>query len=181
MSNYLIIGVIIVALFGGSASAGLLSSLNPFSKNKSVNTVPMKESKDKRSIRCKGESVVNDEGQVISCSEGFYLEQSSENLEERKQNWKERFINFQRRLSLKMFILFAGLVLLFPSSIGFIFGRILEATRGVAQKALKVSVKAISRAKRNGGKYLEELERAHSADPKVKKKINALRAETDAK
>lgn len=173
MTNYVIIGLLVVALTGAGASA---MSILP---SRSKNVVPMKEAKSERSIRCKGEVKVDDMGRITECSEGFYLDESASNKEERKASLKEKILNFFANLKGFMFWGTIAMVILAPGLLGTVVGRLFEGAYGVANKALKSSVRAISRAKKNGGQFMAELDRAHSADPKIQKKINELRALID--
>lgn len=179
MMNYVFMGIVIVALLGGTSSA--MSILKPFSGSSKKIVVPVEKSKAERSVRCKGEAKVNDKGQVISCTEGLYLDEESENIKERKKNAKERFLGWLGNFQGLFFWLVIGSIGASMLGFGGLVGSLWSNLFGTATRALKATVRAISRAKRNGGKYMEELDRAHSADPKVQKKINQLRAETDSK
>lgn len=94
------------------------------------------------------------------------------NKEERVFTWQERVANIVRNASGILF--WGGLALLIfcPSVIGLILGRVFNGSR----RALESTVAAISRAKKNGGNFMVELEKEHSKDPSVKKLINEIRA-----
>lgn len=178
MMNYFFMALIGVALLGGTSSA--MSILRPFSGGRKI-VVPVEKSESERSIRCKGKVEINDKGQIIKCEEGFYLQEESKNVKERKMTAKERVLgwlgNFQGFFFWLVIGSIGGVMLGFGGLVGSIWSNLF----GVATKALKVTVRAISRAKRNGGNILKELDTAHSEHPKVQKKINQLRAETDTK
>lgn len=174
MMNYLTIVVLFIALTGTGVKA---MSILPGRSGKVI--VPIKEQKAERSIRCKGKVEIDDRGKITKCSEGFYLDEESSNREERKGTLKEKILNWLGNLKGLLFWGTILLVILAPGLLGTIVGRLWEGSRGIAQKALKVTVKAIARAKRNGGEYMKDLDVAHSADNKVQKKINQLRAEVD--
>lgn len=176
MISKLTIGVLIFALLGGTSSA--FSLLPKFSKT--TNTVPMKKSKNERTIRCKGEAIVDDKGQVTSCSEGFYLDEESQNMEERKMTIKERLLGWLANFKGMIFWLVVASIAASMLGFGGLVGTIWTNLFGTATKALKSTVRAIARAKRNGGEFMTELDRAHSANPKIQKKINELRAKVDS-
>ena len=176
MITKLLIGVMIFAVLGGTSSAFSL-----FPKfGKSANVVPMSESKSERTIRCKGEVEVNDKGQVISCTEGFYMEEESENTEERKMTLKEKFLGWLGNFKGMLFWAVVGSIAASAMGFGGIVSALWTNVFGTAKKALSTTVRAIARAKRNGGEFMKELDRAHSADPAVQKIINELRAKVDS-
>ena len=131
----------------------------------------------KYSDKCSGKIAFNPDGSVQSCSKGYYNYEQNYNKVERKMTFTERvksvingFVGWG----------FWGIVLLFilcPSLIGMVLGRLIEGTVGVTGKALRSTVTAISKAKKNGQNYTEELAKEHSKDKAVQKKINELRAE----
>lgn len=175
MITKILIGILAFALLGGTSSA--FSILPKFGKT--VNTVPMKKAKKERTIRCKGEAQVDDKGQVTSCSEGFYLDEESENQEERKMNMKEKFLKWLGNFNGLLFWAVVGSIAASMLGFGGIVGTLWTNLFGTARKALSSTVRAIARAKRNGGEFMEELDRAHSANPEVQKLINELRAKVD--
>jgi len=169
----LAIGLLIFSLLGSTASG--MSMLPRF--NKSKNIVPMSESKSKRTIRCKGELTFDKKGNITGCTENYYLDEQSQNKEERKMTLKEKLLGFLGNL--KGFFFWLILASVGASMLGFggLVGGLWSNLFGAASKALRVTVRAIKRAKKNGGNYIEELDRAHSdADPVVQKKINEIRA-----
>lgn len=176
MGNYILVGLLAITLLGGTASA--MSIIPKFGSK--TQAVPMSEAKAERTVRCKGEAVVNDKGQVTSCTEGLYLDESSMNKKERKATLKEKFLGWLGNFEGFLFWAVIGSIVASMLGFGGLVGTIWSNVFGTATKALKSTVRAISRAKRNGGKYMEELDRAHSADSKVQKKINELRAKVDA-
>ena len=176
MMSKLALGMLIVALLGGTSSA--MSILPKFGKT--VNTVPMKKAKKERTIRCKGEATVDDKGQVTSCSEGFYYDEEMENVEERKMNLKEKFLGWLGNFNGMVFWMVVASIGASMLGFGGVVGTLWTNLFGTATKALKATVRAIARAKRNGGHFMEELDRAHSADSNVQKKINELRAKVDS-
>lgn len=171
----ILIGVMFFAILGGTSSAFSL-----FPKfGKTIKVVPVIETKKERTIKCKGEAVVDDKGQVTSCSEGFYMTEDYENTVERKANLKEKFLGWLGNF--KGFLFWAVVGSIAASMLGFggLVGSLWSNVFGTAIKALKSTVRAIARAKRNGGNFMNELDVAHSANPNVQKLINELRAKND--
>ncbi|KKM69422.1 hypothetical protein LCGC14_1450980 [marine sediment metagenome] len=141
------------------------------------NTLPQSVVKSKAKTKCSGRIDYYENGTVKSCTKGYSGYDQGYNKQERKMTIIERVKSFINGL---MGWGFWGLLLLFilcPSLIGMVVGRLIEGTVGVTGKALKATVSAISKAKKNGKNYTEELGRAHSQDKAVQKKINELRAE----
>lgn len=143
------------------------------------NTLPQKTVKSESRVRCAGELKVAPNGKVISCTKGFYANEEYYNKEERKTTLKEKFINFISNLAGYGFWIFLGLLIFAPGVLGFVFGRIIEGVFGISKKALQSTVRAIKNAKRNGGKYTDELQKEHDKDARVKKLINEIRAEVE--
>lgn len=143
------------------------------------NTVPQSTTKGKVKEICKGQAQWDSVGNITSCSQGYYNYEESYNKEERKMTIVERIKSFINNLAGWGFWIFLGLLIFAPGVLGFVFGKIIEGTVGVSGKALRSTVKAIKNAKRNGGKFTEELSKEHNKDKKVKKKINQLRAEEE--
>lgn len=141
------------------------------------NTVPQSTEKSKAKYKCSGKIDYYEDGRVKSCSKGYYAYDETYNKKERKMTWIERIKSFVNALKGWGFIGFVILLFLCPSLIGLIAGRLIEGTVGVTGAALKSTVRAIKRAKRNGGDFMDELDRAHRDNPKVQKKINELRAQ----
>lgn len=177
MFNKIMIGLLVFSFLGGTSSA--MSILRPFSGNKGKNTVPMSESRYERTIRCKGDLSFDKNGAIIGCSENFYLDEEGKNKQERKMTLKERFLGFLGKLEGMLF--WAVIASFAASMLGFggLVGSLWSNLFGTAAKALRSTVRAISRAKRNGNKIMKELDAAHSANPVVKKRINAERAKVD--
>lgn len=145
------------------------------------NTVPQKTEKVQKVVRCKGDIKLDDLGRVIFCTGGFYSTEKTYNQEERKLTLKERFLNFLANLKGYFFWVVVLLFFFAPGVLSFILGRFIEGVFGVSRKALESTVRAIKKAKSNGGEYLKELEEEHNKDPKVKKVVNQIRADVSAK
>lgn len=199
MLKYVILGVLALAIFGTGANA---MSILPFGKVKTVNTVPMKEEKKERSIRCKGEIKLDDKNRVTGCTEGFYLDEESENVEERKATAKERFLGWLG--SFRGILFWAVVASVAASCMGFgglaatLWGNLF----GTAIRMARSTFKGIQNFKRNGkdihvpvkNKREEELYRAAYSQAKsdlikeiqteqriagVEHKVNKIRAKID--
>ena len=141
------------------------------------NTLPQSLAKSKAKYKCSGKVEFNENGSVKSCSKGYYSYDETYNKQERKMTIVERIKGFINGLIGWGFWGLLLLMLLVPSLGGMIIGRIIEGTIGITGQALKSTVKAIGKAKKNGGNFMEELDKEHNKDKKVQRKINSLRAE----
>lgn len=173
MKRYAVL-LVMVLLFSGCSVLPRITFDRP-------NTVPQKTEKVQKVVRCKGDIELDDLGRVISCKGGFYSTEKTYNQEERKLTLKERFLNFLANLKGYFFWVVVLLFFFAPGVLSFILGRFIEGVFGVSRKALESTVRAIKKAKSNGGQYLKELEEEHNKDPKVKKVVNQIRAEVSAK
>lgn len=167
MKNLIIILISCFVLSGCS----LIPKVNFNTKN----TVPKLIGKSKYKTVCKGKMITNQSGDIISCSKGYYSYNSNFNKEERRMTLKERILSFFRNLVGYSFWIIIGLLIFAPSALAFIVGRIMEGLFGVSRKALESTVRAVKKAKNNGGKYMEELDKEHGKNKKVKKVINEIR------
>lgn len=143
------------------------------------NTLPQKTEKSQKRERCSGEAKYDPSGNILSCSKGYSLNENFYNKEERKTTLKERLINYMNGLIGWSFWIVIALLIFAPGLLSFILGKFIEGTIGVTGRALKATVRGIKNAKRNGGKYTDELQKEHDKDKGVKKKINQVRAEVE--
>ena len=188
MLTKMMIGVLAFALLGGTSQA---FSLFKFGAAKQV--VPVSESKSERTIRCKGEAVVDDKGRVTSCSEGFYMEEESENREERKANLKEKFLGWLGNFKGMFFWAVVGSIAASMLGFGGLVGAIWQNLFGGAIKAAKAMVRGIRTIKRKGKglvgdekeKYdgfvkelMVEIEKEQLKEG-IQKKVNKLRAKLE--
>lgn len=137
-----------------------------------ISTVPQSTEKSQRTTRCSRDIVLDEHGKVKSCNKGFSQNESFYNKQERKLTIRERVANFIRNLSSSLFWIFIFMLIFMPSALGWLVGRIFNGTG----RALESTVRAVSRAKNNGGNYLDELKKEHHKKPDVQKIINRLRA-----
>jgi len=155
------------------------STLIPRITMDTPNTVPQATEKSKAKYKCSGKIEYFEDGAVKSCSKGYYAYDEAYNKKERRMTIVERFKSFINGLVGASFWIFVALIVFAPSLIGFVIGKLVEGTIGITGATLKATARAIKRAKNNGGNFMEELDRAHSADTKIKKKINQVRAKID--
>lgn len=189
MFTKIAIGFLIFSILGGTASG--MSLLPKFGGGKTV--IPMSESKSERSIRCKGEVEINDKGRIVKCSEGFYLDEESENKEERKMNAKERFLGWLGNFKGFFFWLVLGSIAASFLGFGGLVTSFWSNLFGSGIKISKAMIRGIKNIKRNGkdlkGKDKErydtfvkelmgELEKEQLREG-VQKKVNKLRADIE--
>lgn len=136
------------------------------------NTVPQKTEKSEKRERCSGEAIYDISGNILSCTKGYSLDEKFYNQQERKLTFKEQILNFFSNLKGWFFWIMIGLVIFAPGLIGVIIGNLFNASAS----ALQATVRAISRAKKNGGNFMAELDKEHDKSKGVKKTINSIRA-----
>ena len=145
----------------------------------SPNSVPQSIEKGKTKSICKGEVKLNEMGEIIYCSKGYYNYEEDFNKQERKMTIIEKIKSYINALSGWGFIIFVALVIFCPSALGFIFGRVIEAVAGIGSKALKSTVKAIQKARKDGKDLSEALSAEQDKD--VKKYIAKLKEQENIK
>lgn len=160
--------ILIIGIILGFSSCSFIPRLS-FDKQ---NTVPQKTEKSEKRERCSGEAVYGVNGQILTCSKNYSLNEKFFNKQERKLTFKEQILNFFANLKGWFFWIMIGLVIFAPGLIGVIFGNLFNGSR----TALISTVRAIRRAKKNGGKFMEELDREHDKNKGIKKTINSIRA-----
>jgi len=149
MMNYFFMGLLVVALLGGTSSA--MSILRPFSGGKKI-VIPVEKSESERSIRCKGKVEINDKGQIIKCEEGFYLQEESKNVKERKMTAKERVLGWLGAFKGFFFWLVLGSIGASFLGFGGLVATFWSNLFGSGIKMAKATFKGIQSFKRNGKK-----------------------------
>lgn len=112
------------------------------------NTVPQQTERSKRRVICKGEILLNLDGTVHSCSSGFQEYSENYSRQERRMTIVERIKQFINNLVGWGFWGFVLLLILCPSLIGVVFGRLIEGSIGIAKKALDSTVRGIQKARK---------------------------------
>ena len=143
------------------------------------NTVPQEVDKGKRKIKCKGDLVLNKNGTIAKCSKGFYFYEEIYEKKERRFTFKEKIINFFRNLTGYSFWIFIALIFLCPSFLGYILGRLIEGTFGIAKKALNSTVRGIQKTRKEGKTLDDSL--ASEQDYKIKNYIRKLKMKSKIK
>lgn len=169
--------ILLILLCLGATGCSFLPKI---SFEKSLNP-PQQTSKSNVKQSCKGEFKTDENGIIVSCSKGYTNQTSNSEIKERNYTILERVFNFLRKLtwwSLIIVILLCAL----PFGIGgAILQNMFDNGKKVSSKALELTVKAVNKAKNNGGEYLKELSEAYSSDVEVQKLINDIRAKIKTK
>lgn len=154
-------------------------SLIPKVSFNSPNTVPQATEKSTVKETCKGETIMNENGDIVSCSKNYYNYEKNYEKKERRMTIVERIKSFINNLMGWGFWGLIALVIFCPSLIGFIFGRIIEAVGGIANKSLKATVSAIQKTRKTGKDLNTSLDAEMDAD--VKKHIAKLKEKENIK
>jgi len=114
------------------------------------NTLPQQTDKSKAKEICKGKAVWNEQGELISCSAGYYRYDENYTQKERKLTLKEKVHQLLDRFWGYTLIIIILLVIFCPSALAFIGGRIIEGTIGITGKTLKAVIRGVQNARKNG-------------------------------
>jgi len=112
------------------------------------NTVPQSVDKSKAKEVCKGKAEWDDLGNIKSCSKGYYRYDEGYTKQERRMTIVERIKSFINNLAGWGFWGFVVLLILCPSLLGLIAGRIIEGTVGLAKKTLDSTIRAVQKARK---------------------------------
>jgi len=137
------------------------------------NTVPQSTDKSKAKYKCSGTILYYEDGTVKSCSKGYYSYHQNYEKKERKMTVTERVKSFINSLVGWGFWGIVLIVILCPSLLGIIAGRLLEATGGIAKTTLNKVTKAVQQARKNGKDLNTALDT--ELDEKNKKYIATLK------
>jgi hypothetical protein len=116
----------------------------------SKGTVPQAVDKSKVKEICKGKAEWDINGQMISCSSGYYRYNEGYSKIERKMTISEKIKSFINGLMGMSFWIIIALLFLCPSLLGFIGGRLIEGSFGVATTVGKRLIKAIQKTRKSG-------------------------------
>ena len=136
-------------------------------------TTPQATQKSKLKETCKGKVVMNETGDIISCSKGYYNYTENYSKKERKFTFTEKIKNFINKLVGFGFWGLLILVILVPGLFGTFIGRFIEGTVGITGKALKSVVSAVQKTRKTGKDLNESLSAEQDTD--VKKYIRKLK------
>lgn len=154
-------------------------SLIPKVNFNTPNTVPQSVDKSKAKEVCKGKAEWNDDGTLKSCSKGYYRYAENYEKQERKMTLSERIKSFINNLVGWGFWGFILLLIICPSLIGVILGRLIEGTMGVAKRALSATVRGVQNARKNGKNLDDAL--ASEQDNDIKKYIRKVKEQEKLK
>ncbi|MGD2071957.1 MAG: hypothetical protein PVG65_00500 [Candidatus Thorarchaeota archaeon] len=149
------------------------SSILPRVTFDTPNTQPQSTEKSKAKYVCKGKLELNADGSLKSCSKGFYSYEENYGKKERSMTIVERVKSFINGLVGWGFWGIVLLVILCPSLVGLIAGRLIEGTLGIAKKSLNATVRAVQRTRKNGTNLNDAL--SSEQDEDVKKYIAKLK------
>jgi len=138
-------------------------------------TMPQSTQKSKAREICKGKAVWSDTGVLLSCSKGYINYEENYDKQERKMTIVERIKSFVNSLVGWGFWGFVLLLILCPSVIGLVSGRLIEGIFGIAKKSLDATVRAVQNARKNGKPLDDALSAEQDAD--VKKYIAKIKEE----
>jgi hypothetical protein len=163
--------IILLALCFCCSGCSLVKwAVTPF-QNK-VSNVPQSIIKGKNIIKCKGDLTILPDGS-IKCSKGYYAFNEDSNTQERRTTLKEKIIQFFNSLMGWGFWGVIALVILCPSLLGLIAGRIFEGIYGMGNKAFKQVSTAIQKVKDQSPELITALEK--STDEDVRKWIDEFK------
>lgn len=128
---------------------------------------PTSTNKSKKVESCEGAYKVDDNGRIISCSKGYKNYEDSYSQKERVLTLQEKLANFIRSLAGWGFWGVILLVILCPSLIGLIAGRLIEGVYGIGAKAFKQVSVAIQKVKSDSPNLVDALEKSTDSDVRL--------------
>lgn len=148
-------------------------SLIPKLNFNSGNALPQQTQKSKAKAICKGKTVLNDAGIIVSCERGYYLYEENYNKKERKTTIIEKIKNFVNGLMGWSFWIILALLFLCPSLLGLIGGRLIESVFGITRKSLEATVRGVQKFRKTGKDINDTL--SAEQDEKIKKYIRKIK------
>lgn len=158
MKKLILIMMLIMPLMGCSV---LKTMVAPF--RSTPGTVPQSKIEAKAIVKCTGELSISKDG-VISCSQGYYSYNTDSNVQERKLSLVEKIKGFVNNLMGISFWLFLVLLILCPSLLGIIIGRVFEGIYGIGTKAFRQVSSAIQKVKNTTPSLVTALEASTDED-----------------
>jgi len=131
------------------------------------NTVPQSVTTAKGKVVCQGEAKFNEQGEITYCSKGFYDYSENYAKKERKMTIVERMKSFVNGLAGWGFWGFVVLLILCPSLLGLIVGRLFEGVYGMGSKAFKQVSAAIQKVKSETPSLVDALEKSTDTDVRL--------------
>jgi hypothetical protein len=173
MKKLILIALLVMPLMGCSV---LKTITAPF--RATPGTVPQSKIEAKAIVKCTGELSISKEG-VITCSKGYYSYNTDSNVQERKLTLVERIKGFINGLLGWGFWGVIALVILCPSLLGLIVGRLFEGVYGMGAKAFRQVSAAIQKVKSESPTLVTALEA--STDEDIKKFIKEFKDKNNIK
>ena len=172
IKHKLLILLMLVLMFPIFQGCSLLKIASQPFKN-TISKVPESTKKAEKKTICSKNVTFDENGRILSCDGKYYDYEKSFNQEERKLTFREKISQFILNAQgyVLWFIIIA--VVFFPGVFGWLIGRTFNCFR----TALKSTVKAIAKAKKNGGNFMVELEKEHNQNKSTKSIINNMRTE----
>lgn len=117
------------------------------------NSVPQQTDRSKAKETCRGKTVMNEDGDIIECSKGYYRYNENFAKKERKYTFTEKIKNFINKLSASIFWIAIILIIFVPGALGWILSRIFNGVN----KAFDQTIEAIKKF-RKSSQAKEELD-----------------------
>jgi hypothetical protein len=130
-------------------------------------TTPTSTQKSQKKESCAGSYTVDSTGKIISCSKGYNNYESNYSQKERILTLQEKIVNFFRGLVGWGFWGVVILVILCPSLLGLIVGRLFEGVYGIGAKAFKQVSTAIQKVKDTTPSLVDALEKSTDTDVRL--------------
>ena len=164
--------IIVVFLFSGC-------SLIPRITMDKAGTTPTSTVKSQKKESCAGSYTVDASGKIITCTKGYSNYENNYSQKERILTLQEKIVNFFRGLVGWGFWGVIALVILCPSLLGLIAGRLFEGVYGIGTKAFRQVSAAVQKVKDQTPSLVTALEA--STDEDIKKFIKEFKDKNNIK
>jgi hypothetical protein len=164
--------IIVVFLFSGC-------SLIPRITMDKAGTTPTSTVKSQKKESCTGSYTVDASGKIITCTKGYSNYENNYSQKERILTLQEKIVNFFRGLVGWGFWGVIALVILCPSLLGLIAGRLFEGVYGIGTKAFRQVSAAVQKVKDQTPSLVTALEA--STDKDIKKFIKEFKDKNNIK
>jgi len=164
--------IIVVFLFSGC-------SLIPRITMDKAGMTPTSTVKSQKKESCAGSYTVDASGKIITCTKGYSNYENNYSQKERILTLQEKIVNFFRGLVGWGFWGVIALVILCPSLLGLIAGRLFEGVYGIGTKAFRQVSAAVQKVKDQTPSLVTALEA--STDEDIKKFIKEFKDKNNIK
>jgi hypothetical protein len=161
--------IMVLVLCFGLTGCSLLPRIT-FDK---AGVTPTSTQKSQKKESCAGAYTVDASGKIISCSKGYSNYENNYSQKERVLTLQEKLANFIRSLAGWGFWGVILLIILCPSLLGLIAGRLFEGVYGIGTKAFRQVSAAIQKVKDTTPSLITALEA--STDEDVRKFIKEFK------